>query len=224
LYSVELPADWRWALIGEVTVPVDKDDPSKQPDREFVYLDISSIDNTRNQVVEPKYYRGADAPSRARQVVKANDVLFSTVRTYLRNIALVPEAYEGQIASTGFCVLRGSTDLLGRYLFHYVLTNEFLEEIGKLQRGVSYPAVRDDDVRNQLIPLPPVPVQKQIIDAIETQLTRLDAAETALKRVQTNLRRYRAAVLKAACEGRLVPTDAQLAQAVKCRPSLYQGW
>ena len=48
---------------------------------------------------------------------------------------------------------------------------------------------------------------------IEKQFTRLDAAETALKRVEANLKRYRASVLKAACEGKLVPTEAELAEA-----------
>ena len=63
------------------------------------------------------------------------------------------------------------------------------------------------------IPLPSLSEQQRIIEIIETQSTRLDAAVTALKRVQVNLRRYRAAVLKAACEGRLAPTEAELAQA-----------
>ena len=54
--------------------------------------------------------------------------------------------------------------------------------------------------------------QGEIVDEIEKQLTRLDAAVSALKRVEANLKRYRAAVLKAACEGRLVPTEAELAR------------
>jgi type I restriction enzyme S subunit len=58
----------------------------------------------------------------------------------------------------------------------------------------------------------PVPEQRRIVAEIEKQFTRLDAAVAALKRVQANLKRYRAAVLKAACEGRLVPTEAELAR------------
>ncbi len=61
-------------------------------------------------------------------------------------------------------------------------------------------------------PLLPLPEQHRIVAAIETQFTRLDAGVAALRRVQANLRRYRAAVLKAACEGKLVPTEAELAR------------
>ena len=62
------------------------------------------------------------------------------------------------------------------------------------------------------IPIAPLPEQHRIVAAIEEQFTRLDAAVAALKRAQANLKRYRASVLKAACEGRLVPTEAELAR------------
>ena len=62
-------------------------------------------------------------------------------------------------------------------------------------------------------PLPPLPEQQRIVAEIEKQFTRLEAGVAALRRVQANLKRYRAAVLKAACEGRLVPTEAELAKA-----------
>ncbi|MBN1138989.1 MAG: restriction endonuclease subunit S [Anaerolineae bacterium] len=207
-----LPVGWVRTTIGEVTQPIKKVKPGKNPGTRFTYLDISSIDNGLNRVTEPKSYLGSEAPSRARQLVYANDVLFSTVRTYLRNIALVPEPYDGQIASTGFSVLRGEPGISPKYLFYYSLTDGFLNELGKLQRGTSYPAVRDGDVREQPIPLAPFPEQHRIVAEIETQFTRLEAGVAALKRAQANLRRYRAAVLKAACEGRLVPTEAELAR------------
>src|SRR5207249_8155990 len=118
--------------------------------------------------VEPKNYSGADAPSRARQLVQAHDILFSTVRTYLRNIALVPEGYDGQIASTGFAVLRAD-EIQYKYLFYYCLTERFLTPLNELRRGTSYPAVRDGDVREQPIPLAPLPEQHRIVAEIEKQ-------------------------------------------------------
>jgi type I restriction enzyme S subunit len=59
--------------------------------------------------------------------------------------------------------------------------------------------------------VPPLPEQRRIVAEIEKQFSRLEEGVTALKRVQANLKRYRAAVLKAACEGRLVTTEAELA-------------
>src|ERR1051325_785120 len=82
-----LPRGWVWASIGEITESIQKISPEEHPETEFVYIDISSIDNTSNIVTEPKVYLGKEAPSRARQLVRNGDVLFSTVRTYLKNIA-----------------------------------------------------------------------------------------------------------------------------------------
>jgi type I restriction enzyme S subunit len=61
--------------------------------------------------------------------------------------------------------------------------------------------------------LAPLPEQHRIVEAIESYFTRLDDAVATLERVQRNLKRYRASVLKAAVEGRLVPTEAELARA-----------
>ncbi len=199
----ELPKGWVWTAVGEITQPIEKVQPRKNPDTQFIYLDISSIDNRLNRVVEPKTYYGSEAPSRARQLIRVNDVLFSTVRTYLKNIALVPEIHDGQIASTGFSVLRGESGISSKYLFYYSLTDPFLNALSKLQRGTSYPAVRDSDVRAQPIPLPPLPEQQRIVAKIEELFTQLDAGVAALKKAKAQLRRYRQAVLKAAVEGEL---------------------
>ena len=142
-----------------------------------------------------------------------NDVLFSTVRTYLKNIALVPEIYDGQIASTGFSVLRCRDGVSPKFLFYYTLTDDFISALSNVQRGTSYPAVRDSDVREQIIPLAPFNEQKRIVAKMEELFSQLDAGIAELRRVQANLARYKASVLKAACEGRLVPTEAEMARA-----------
>lgn len=133
--AADLPSGWVGTTIGEITQPVEKVDPREKPDMQFTYLDISSIDNQTHVIREPKVYYGAAAPSRARQLVRAGDVLFSTVRTYLKNIAEVPEAYDGQIASTGFSILRGEDDVSSKYLLYYSLTDDFLSALSELQRG-----------------------------------------------------------------------------------------
>ena len=184
--------------------------PQSEPDKEFIYLDISSIDNSTFQVVGPKGYFGNDAPSRARQEVHTGNILFSTVRTYLKNIAMVSPEFDGQVASTGFCILNPCAEIDSRFVFYFVQNDEFITRLNPNQRGTSYPAVRNDDVLAQEIPLPPLPQQHRIVAAIETQFTRLHASVAALRRAQVNLKRYRASVLKAACEGTLVPTEAEL--------------
>jgi type I restriction enzyme S subunit len=200
-------------------MPIQKTNPAEQSDQEFVYLDIASIDNSRQRITAPKTYSGRDAPSRARQLVRENDILFSTVRTYLRNIAQVPAAYDGQVASTGFAVLRANKSVLHKYLFYFTLTQEFLEPLNELQRGTSYPAVREGDVRAQRIPIPPIHEQARIVSRIEEHLSELDAGVVALERVRAGLKRYKASVLEAAVSGRLLHRKGGLAPG-----ELPPGW
>ncbi|MCP4283008.1 MAG: restriction endonuclease subunit S, partial [Gammaproteobacteria bacterium] len=152
-----LPPGWVRKSLGEIVDPVVKVQPKDNSEAEFTYLDISSIDNTRQKIVNPKRYFGKDAPSRARQLVCAGDILFSTVRTYLKNIAAVPPEYDGQIASTGFCVIRPSKYLNKRFCFYLTLTDDFINPLSEIQRGTSYPAVRNSDVLEQIIPSLPSP-------------------------------------------------------------------
>ena len=208
-----LPPGWQSAILGEVCLAVQKVRPQDEPDHSFTYLDIASIDNSDYRIVSPKIYSGANAPSRARQRVRGGNTLFSTVRTYLKNIAMVPPEFDGQVASTGFCVLNPSDAIDPRYVFYHMVSDEFVSKLNSLQRGTSYPAVRDDDVLAQRIDLPPLPEQRRIVAEIEKQFTRLDASVAALRRTEANLKRYRASVLRAACSGELVPTEAELARA-----------
>ena len=209
----ELPKGWLLTTLEEVCLPVDKVSPRDAPDEPFSYIDIAAIDNSTFRVVAPKIYLGRNAPSRARQKVASGNILFSTVRTYLKNIAVVPPDLDGGVASTGFCVLNPAPEVNHRFIFYFVQTDEFVSRLNQLQRGTSYPAVRNDDVLAREIPLPSLPEQHRIVAEIEKQFTRLDASVASLERVRANLERYRTSVLKAACEGMLVVAEAELARA-----------
>ena len=137
-----LPPGWSECSIGQVTLPVSKTDPKDDPGREIDYIDISSIDNTRHVIGRVKQYRLEDAPSRARQIVRAGDVLFATVRPYLRNIAAVPNDYDQQIASTGFSVLRPAEGVCPAFLFYKAISRDLVNALSGMQYGVSYPAVK----------------------------------------------------------------------------------
>lgn len=76
----------------------------------------------------------------------------------------------------------------------------------------SMPKIDQETILEAPIPLFDIDDQRRIVAEIEKQFTRLEAGVAALRRVQANLKRYRAAVLKAACEGRLVPTEAELSR------------
>lgn len=201
--TTDLPGGWVITDIDSITLPITTLDPKRTPESQFTYLDISGVDNVCNKIIEHKSYLGKDAPSRARQLVKAGDVLFSTVRTYLKNIAKVPVEYDGEIASTGFSVLRAANGVSPDYLFYYTLTPAFLNPLSDLQRGSSYPAVRDKDVREQKIPLPPLPEQHRIVAKIEELFSELDKGIESFKTAREQLKVYRQVLLNEAAKGDL---------------------
>jgi hypothetical protein len=87
-----LPPGWVTTTLGEICDRVATIQPGADPDTEFTYFDIGGIDNETNRVVETKTVLGREAPSRARQPVRQGDILFSTVRTYLKKIAQIDKA------------------------------------------------------------------------------------------------------------------------------------
>ena len=145
------------------------------------------------------------------------DIIFAKVTPCMENgkAAVVSGLTNGVgFGSTEFFVLRTSERIDPKYLLHFVLQQSFRKEAARNMTGaVGLRRVPKSWLEQQRIPLPPIAAQRQIVAEIEKQFTRLDAGVAALRRVQANLKRYRAAVLKAACEGRLVPTEAELAKA-----------
>jgi len=201
--SKELPKGWCWVKLGDICAQIETKNPNIDPESEFEYIDIASIDNTIKKIIFPKRYLGKNAPSRARQLVRKNDIVFSTVRTYLMNIALVPDSLDGQIASTGFCVIRAKKELNQKFVFYYSLSHQFVEPLNELQRGTSYPAIRDSDVFGQPFPLCATAEQYRIVEKIEELFSDLDKGIESLKTTQQQLKIYRQAVLKWAFEGKL---------------------
>ncbi len=116
--------------------------------------------------------------------------------------------------STEFHVLRPTSGLSRDLLMHFLLQDEFRKEARAHMSGTAGQLrVPAGFLSSSAFPLPPLPEQHRIVAEIEKQLTRLDASVAALERVRANLKRYRGSVLKTACEGRLVPTEAELARA-----------
>lgn len=208
---MSVPAGWSFASIADVTERrVDQRAPSKATR----YIDIGSIDRESKRVGDVAFVEPSTAPTRARQWVRAGDVLVSMTRPNLNAVAIVDEQLDGAVASTGFDILRAK-GVLPKWLYYRVRSDAFVRDICGGVQGIVYPAVRPADVRRHVLPIPPVPEQARIVEAIESYLSRLDDAVASLRRAQTRLEGYRTSVLKAAVEGRLVPTEAALARAEK---------
>lgn len=199
----KLPKYWIWTSLGEITLTTTKTNKKKEKlDKEFLYIDINAIDNVSFKITAPKLYTWSSAPSRAQQIVEENDIVFSNVRPYLRNIALVEKKYHNEIASTGLCVIRPFF-INSKYVFYYVLGNKFINEVNSLAKGTSYPAVTNKAVFNQRIPIPSLNEQHRIVSKIEELFSELDNGVSNLKLAINQLKVYRQALLKYAFEGKL---------------------
>lgn len=195
-----LPPGWLTTTIGEVTADVQQQQP--EPHEEFSYIDISSIDRESKRIRNSQRIRGEKAPSRARKVVATGDVLVSMTRPNLNAVAMVPLELDGQIASTGFEVLR-AIELDARWLYYLVRSDKFVSTMSELVQGALYPAVRPADIRSFEIPLAPLKEQIRIADKLDTLLTRMESCRERLARIPLILRRFRQAVLNAAYRGHL---------------------
>ncbi len=182
-----IPESWKVVSIGEMLKKAKQYDPRKKaPRNDFLYIDVSSISNRIFEIVEVTKLLGREAPSRARKLVHENDILFATVRPTLKRVAIVPQWLDGQIASTGYCVLRSDPHKIDfRYLYHYMLTDRLIKDMATLQRGVSYPAVSDSNVLGAYMPLPEtLTEQKEIASILSNLHSKVNVAESKIKSLQ----------------------------------------
>jgi len=140
----------------------EKRDPSKEPEAPFLYIDIASVDVNTGVIINPQELTGDEAPSRARKVVRAFDIIVSTCRPTRGAIAVVPVELHNQIASTAFSIVRAKPDINPYYLHYALRLDSTLEQFGKWSTGSSYPAILDDDVKKTLIPVPDPEIQEAI--------------------------------------------------------------
>lgn len=165
----------------------EKRDPGREPDIAFQYIDIAAVDVSVGSISNPQDVEGSDAPSRARKVVSAFDVIVSTCRPTRGAISVVPLHLHDQIASTAFSILRPKAGLNPYYLHFALRLPSTLEQFRKWSTGSSYPAILDSDVQKTLIPVPEPSVQDAIAERVVLALIererQIRAANSAWKGV-----------------------------------------
>ncbi len=173
--------NWQTKKLGEVLEKTETINPELHPDNEYKYVDISSVSNKTFSIESVSTIKGKNAPSRARKKIRNGDIIFATVRPTLKRLATIPENLDGQICSTGFFVLRNKKIISKSLLFYFLLTDEFNKNMEKLQRGTSYPAVTDSDIKNQNITFPQSLTEQQCIVSI------LDKAFATIDKAKSNI-------------------------------------
>ena len=191
----DLPGGWIAAKLSELATPRgERVPPAAHPDKQFVGLEHVESQTTRIL----GSVSAAEVKSSA-SLFRAGDVLYGRLRPYLNKVAK-PD-FDG-LASAEFIVFPDQAHLRSGFLKHRLNAGDFASFATHLNAG-DRPRVDFEQIGAFDIALPPPAEQQRIVEKLEELLSDLDAGVTALERARSNLKRYRAAVLKAAVEGRL---------------------
>lgn len=150
-YRLDNPSATDVFVSSVARLSADKVDPRKWASGTFRYIEISDVD-PRTCMVETKDVPCSEAPSRARKLVRAGDVLFSTVRPDRRVVGVVREGQDGAVCTTGFAVLRphGVEPLL---LAHLLKADFVTVQVLRNNIGIAYPAVEGSCLPEILLPI-----------------------------------------------------------------------
>ena len=134
----------------------------------FRYIDLSSVSRENGSIGETSIIDANNHPSRAQQIVRKHDILFGTTRPLLKRQTIIDDEYDGDICSTGFCVLRPNVNMvLPEWIYYNIQTQSFyLHAQINLIPG-NYPSISDSSVKSFRIPLPPIEEQKIIIGLLK---------------------------------------------------------
>ena len=203
------PDGWVTTSLGDARLDLSRSiDPRKSGTEMFELYSVPSFSDLHPEIVQ------GDAIGSSKRTVEPNTVLLCKINPRINRVWVVQDYSEfRKIASTEWLCFSELSGLLPDFICYYLQQDSFRDHLAIHASGVggSLMRVKDTTFANYPLPLPPLPEQHRIVAEIEKHFTRLDASIDALKRVQANLKRYRASVLKSACEGKLVPTEAELA-------------
>ena len=173
----ELPNSWIWCRGYSCFEGME----SAKPQGEFFdYIDINAIDNRLHKIKETKRIPVSGAPSRASRSVKNGSVLFSLVRPYLENIALVEEKYSSCIASTGFYICNSNGTFLPEFMFYLMISGYVVGGLKQYMKGDNSPSISKDNIEGWLYPVPPGKEQKAICAKLQSVFALIESIEKSL--------------------------------------------
>ena len=173
----ELPDGWMWCRGRSCFLGME----STKPQGEFFdYIDIDAIDNRLHRIKTAKHLPASEAPSRASRAVKTGSVLFSLVRPYLENIALVEKTHSHCIASTGFYVCNSNGILLPKFMFFLMISSYVVSGLNQYMKGDNSPSISKDNIESWLYPVPPMAEQKAICAKLKKVFNLIAKVENSL--------------------------------------------
>lgn len=208
-----LPTSWAWVSLREIAGVNERDTALRNvaDDTHVTFVPMAAVDAETGSIVAPQQRRLAEV-RKGFTSFSEGDVLFAKITPCMENgkAAIAKGLLNGRgFGSTEFHVLRPKFGVLPEWLYFFIRQVSFREEAKASFSGTAGQLrVPGRFLEDYHVPLAPIAEQRRVVAKIEELFTQLDAGVASLKRIQTNLQRYKAAVLKAACEGKLVPQDA----------------
>ena len=198
----EIPENWCWVTGNDIFNAMISCKPQGD---EFKYIDIDSIDNKNHRIISPKILKVKNAPSRASRYTQAGDVLFSMVRPYLKNIALVEEG--SCIASTGFFVCSPMQLLTSEYCYYMMLSDYVIYGLNQYMKGDNSPSINNGHITSWLYPIPPINEQLRISAEIKKWFVFIDDLERGKIELESLIKQVKSKILDLAISGKLVSQD-----------------
>jgi type I restriction enzyme, S subunit len=174
-----------WKALRDVVLPT-SNIKWRNADRIYRYIDLTSVSLETKRISETTEITANNAPSRAQKLVEENDVIFATTRPAQQRYCLIDNEYSGEVASTGYCILRAKKDeVLPKWILYCIASNDFKIYVEENQSGSAYPAISDTKVKDFIIPIPcpdnpdrSLAIQAEIVRILDT-FTELTAELTA---------------------------------------------
>ena len=173
-------AQWEEKNLEEICEKTTNIKWSDHKNNNFQYVDLTSVSRDDFSIAETKEVNSKNAPSRAKKVIKNNDVIFGTTRPTLMRVTRIPEEFNNHICSTGFTVLRAKKErVLPQFIYYFIRSERFMNRMESVQTGASYPAVSDAKVMETKIPLPPLAEQKKIVARLDSLSEKISSLRQA---------------------------------------------
>lgn len=191
-----IPKGWNCAAL-KVVVSCNDNSLSGNEDSTLIikYIDISSV-NALGEIKNIEEIVFQNAPSRARRIAHTGDIILSTVRTYLKAIALVSEKQKNYVFSTGFAVLRPEEDKIrNKFLFFILYSDAFTYSVQAFSDGIAYPAISSNKLINLKITIPPIKEQDSIIEYLNYQSSKIDNLISVKKSKIETLKEYKKSLI-----------------------------
>lgn len=213
----KIPRSWAWARVadlGTLIRGVTYEKVHARPQMEPGLIGVLRATNVADEIFTDSLVYVPTSCVRPEQIVHGGDILIVSSSGSASVVGkAAPVRSNLGLAFGAFCAVLRPDARVAPYVAQYLRTTEYRSFASRVAAGVNINNLKRGHLEGVLVPVAPLQEQRRIVAEIEKQFTRLDEAVATLKAAQAKLKRARASVLKAAVEGRLVPTEAELARA-----------